>query len=265
MEGRWEQVGDGVFARRHDELDLTTGLVLGTERALVVDTRGDERQGAELAAAVRELTPLPLVVVVTHAHFDHCFGTAAFAGAPVFAQAGCAAEIVATASAQCAEWTSFYRERGDETTARALAATDPPLPDQPVCPHSGARHGLDLGERTVVLVHPGPGHTGHDLAAHVPDAGVLFAGDLLESGAPPSYGPDSHPDRWAAAVATLRGLDAPVVIPGHGDPMNAAAVTAQHGELDEVAALYRQVAAGDLTPGEADARSPHPGVPWPVH
>ena len=83
-DGRWIEVGDGVLARRHTELDLTTGLVLGAERALVVDTRGDDQQGAELAEAIRAVTALPLTVVITHAHFDHCFGTAAFLPCPVY-------------------------------------------------------------------------------------------------------------------------------------------------------------------------------------
>ena len=264
MDGRWVEVGDGVFARRHDELDLTTGLVLGSRRALVIDTRGDVRQGAELSAAVRGVTALPPLVAITHAHFDHCFGTGAFAGAPVFAQAGCGAELAATADAQRAEWTAYYRERGDEPTARALATTDPPLPDQPVCPHPGDRYELDLGERTVGLLHPGPGHTGHDLAVHVPDAGVLFAGDLLENGAAPSYGPDSFPGRWADAVAALLDLGAATLVPGHGGPMPAEQAVAQHGELAEVARLFRAVACGDMSGETAEHRSPHPGVGWPA-
>lgn len=263
MDGRWVEVGDGVFARRHDELDLTTGLVLGGDRALVIDTRGDRRQGAELAAAVREATALPLVVAITHAHFDHCFGTAAFEGAPVFAQAGCGAAIRATAEEQRARWTAYYREHGDHATAGALAATDPPLPGHPVCPQPDDRHDLGLGGRTVVLFHPGPGHTGHDLAVHVPDAGVLFAGDLLENGAPPSYGPDSFPDRWSAAVAALLGEGATTLVPGHGDPMSPDRAAAQHAESAEVARLFRAVSERELTPEEADRLSPHPGVGWP--
>ena len=111
-DGRWIEVGDGVLARRHTELDLTTGLVLGAEHALVVDTRGDARQGAELAEAVRAVTALPLTVVVTHAHFDHCFGTAAFLPCPVYAHPRCRAALVATAGAQRAEWATYYRDRG---------------------------------------------------------------------------------------------------------------------------------------------------------
>ncbi len=56
MDGTWIETGNRVLARRYAELDLTVGLVIGTERALVVDTRGDARQGAELAAAVRTMT-----------------------------------------------------------------------------------------------------------------------------------------------------------------------------------------------------------------
>lgn len=238
--GRWVDLADGVYARRHADLDLTTGLVLGTERALVIDTRGDDGQGAELAAAVRAVTPLPLLVVITHAHFDHCFGTSAFPGAPVHAQAGCAAALTVTAAAQRAEWVRHYRAAGDATTADALAATVPVAPDVGVCPRPGSVHTLDLGGRTVELVHPGPAHTGHDLVAHVPDAGVLFAGDLLENGAPPSFGPDAYPRDWAGAVALLLARGADTYVPGHGDPMTPHEAAAQHAELAGIARRWRR-------------------------
>jgi glyoxylase-like metal-dependent hydrolase (beta-lactamase superfamily II) len=252
---RWIEVADGVLARRHAELDLTTGLVLGGERALVIDTGGDRAQGAELAAAVRGVSALPVTVVLTHAHFDHCFGTAAFLPAPVLAHPGCRTALDRTAAAQREHWVAHYRREGDARTAEALAATEPVPPD-PV-PAS-----LDLGGREVVLVAPGPGHTDHDLAVQVPDARVLFAGDLLESGAPPDYA-DAHPLDWADAVAALLALDADTYVPGHGDAMTPAQARAQHAELAAVAALARAVAAGELAAGEAQARSPHPGVPWP--
>ncbi|MBP2366386.1 MBL fold metallo-hydrolase [Pseudonocardia parietis] len=239
MDGRWVELADGVLARRHTELDLTTGLVLGRDRALVIDTRGDDAQGAELAAAVRSVTALPVVVVITHAHFDHCFGTSAFPGSPVYAQAGCAAAIDVTAPAQRAQWSRHYRDHDDAATADALAATVPVLPGMPVCPHPGSSYPLDLGGRTVRFLHPGPAHTGHDLAVHVPDAGVSFAGDLLENGAPPSFGPDAHPRHWADAVARLLACDAAIYVPGHGDPMTPDEATAQQADLAEVARAAR--------------------------
>ncbi|MBW0112694.1 MBL fold metallo-hydrolase [Pseudonocardia sp. KRD-182] len=238
MSGRWVEVGDGVLARRYAELDLTVGLVVGAERALVVDTRGDVAQGAEWAAAVRAVTALPLVVAITHAHFDHCFGTAAFLPCPVHAHPACRAAILATAAAQREEWSAHYRERGDTATAAALAGTDPPLPDHPLpdhrlpdhrLPERGAPVVLDLGGRTAALRHPGRGHTDHDLVVHVDD--VVFAGDLVEQGAPPSVGPDSVAAEWPATLDALLALGPRVVVPGHGDPVGPAFVAVQRDEL----------------------------------
>ncbi len=257
MDGRWIEVGDGVLARRYAELDLTVGLVLGAERALVVDTRGDIRQGTELAAAVRAVSALPLAVAITHAHFDHSFGASAFAPAPVHALPRCRAVLAATAAAQRTRWTAHYRDRGDHATADALAATEPPLPD------ADAPALLDLGGRRAELVHLGRGHTDHDLVVAVPDAGVVFAGDLVEQGAPPDL-EDAVIPEWPATLDALLALRPRTVVPGHGDPVDATFVAGQRAELAEVAALHAAVARGELTASEADRRSPYRGVPWPV-
>ncbi|MGH3613954.1 MAG: MBL fold metallo-hydrolase [Pseudonocardia sp.] len=262
MAGRWIEVGDGVLARRHSELDLTTGLVLGAERALVIDTRGDARQGAELAVAVRAVTTAPLTVAITHAHFDHCFGTAAFLPCPVHAHPGCTAAIRATAGAQRAEWSSHYRDRDDHLTADAIVATDPPLPDHllpdhptPVC--------LDLGGRTVELRHLGRGHTDHDLVAAIPDAGVVFAGDLVEQGAPPDLG-DAVVADWPGTLTALLGLCPRIVVPGHGDPIDTPFVVLQRDLLAKVAALHAAVTADEIDTATAERDSPYPGVHWPT-
>jgi len=256
-DGRWIEVGDGVLARRYAELDLTVGLVLGATRALVVDTRGDARQGAELAAAVRAVTPLPLAVALTHAHFDHCFGTAAFTPAPVHALPRCREVLAATAAAQRARWSAHYRDHGDRATAAALAATDPPRPDR------DAPAVLDLGGRHVELRHPGRGHTDHDLVVAVPDAGVVFAGDLVEQGAPPDL-EDAVVAEWPATLDALLELRPRLVVPGHGEPVDPAFVAAQRAELADVAALHAAVARGELSAAEADRRSPYRGVAWPT-
>lgn len=253
-DGRWVEVGDGVLARRYAELDLTVGLVVGGERALVVDTRGDTRQGAELAAAVRAVTASPLVVAITHAHFDHCFGTAALAPVAVHAHPRCTAAIRATAAAQRAQWSAWYRERGDDATAAALAATDPVLPDR------AAPATVDLGGRTVALRHLGAGHTDHDVVVQAGD--VVFAGDLVEQGAPPDLG-DAVVAAWPGTLDALLALRPRAVVPGHGDPVDPAFVARQRAELAEVADLHAAVAAGRLDVGTARRRSPYPDVPWP--
>jgi glyoxylase-like metal-dependent hydrolase (beta-lactamase superfamily II) len=251
--GRWTEVADGVLVRRYQELDLSVGLVVGDESCLVVDTGGDAGQGAELAAAVREVTPLPWQVVLTHSHFDHSFGTEAFAPCAVWAHRRCHADLVATGEQQREIWARRYRERGEVEVGDRIAAVRPVLPDHLV----DDRAKLDLGARRVELRHFGPAHSDHDLVVHVPDAGVLFAGDLVEHGAPPQFG-DAFPQSWPAALDGVLALAAPIVLPGHGDPVNRDFVRAQRAELAAVAELCREVAAGTIGAEQAVARSPYP-------
>lgn len=109
----------------------------------------------------------------------------------------------------------------------------------------------------MVLRHFGPAHSDHDLVVHVPDAGASFAGDLVEHGAPPQFG-DAFPRGWPAALDGVLALDAPIVLPGHGDPVDRDFVREQRAELASVAELCRRVSAGTLTTEQAVARSPYP-------
>ena len=256
MEDRWIEVADRVLVRRHAELDLSVGLVVGDGGCLVVDTRGDERQGAELASQVRRITREPWTVVITHSHFDHGFGTRAFLECPVWAQEGCRAELAANGAAAKDTWARWYRERGDDGIADDIARTEIVLPDRLVTGEAE----LSVGGRIVTLSHFGPGHSGNDLVIHVPDAGVVFAGDLVENGAPPDY-EDAHPLRWPTALDGLLGLPGSAgatIVPGHGDPVDRGFVVAQRAEIAAVAGLCREVAAGRMSPGEAVRLSPYP-------
>ncbi|MFC7342245.1 MBL fold metallo-hydrolase [Saccharopolyspora griseoalba] len=248
----WVEIAEGVLVRRHEELDLSTGLVLGAESALVIDTRGDHRQGAELAGAIRSVTGLPWQVVLTHGHFDHCFGTSAFLPAPVWAHERCPAHLSATAHAQRERWVEHYRT-ADPETARALAESAPGEPDRLV----RAAVELDLGGRAARLLHPGPGHTDHDLVVEIPDAATAFVGDLVEQGGPPDF-EDAHPLRWPAAVDAVLALKARTIVPGHGDPVGPEFARGQRDELARLAELCAAHRAGRLTAPEAVRDSPFP-------
>ncbi|AHH94909.1 MBL fold metallo-hydrolase [Kutzneria albida] len=255
MSERWIEVADRVLVRRHKELDLSLGLVLGEDACLVVDTGGDVVHGTNWATEVRAVTALPWQVVITHAHFDHSFGTAAFLPCPVWAHEACRAELVAEGAQQRSHWAQVYREQGRPEVAARITGTDLVLPEQLVTD----RAELDLGGRTAVLVNLGVAHTSHDLVVHVPNADVLFAGDLVEHGAPPAF-EGSSPATWPAVLTRLLELvgSRTVVVPGHGEPVNAGFVTRQRGQIAAVAELATAVQAGDLPEQEAVHRSPFP-------
>jgi glyoxylase-like metal-dependent hydrolase (beta-lactamase superfamily II) len=241
-------VADGVLVRRYAELDLSVGLLIGSDHCLVVDTRSDPGQGAELHAAVREVTRQPCTVVLTHAHFDHCLGTAAFLPAPVWAHPRCRDDLARGGAAQHAEALSWYRA---QPVPREPQLVRPVVPDRVVAKHVE----LDLGDRQVLLTHPGRGHTDHDIAVWSPDTGVLFAGDLVEQGADPDF-TDAYPLDWPAAVTELLQLGPRIVVPGHGDPVDAEFATAQRDSLRALAELCRAVLAGEQDAASTLTASP---------
>ncbi|MGY1844345.1 MBL fold metallo-hydrolase [Modestobacter sp. SYSU DS0875] len=223
----WREVGDGVFVRRHADLDLNCGLVVGDGACLVIDTRCHLGEGRALAEAVRAVTPHPWTVVNTHDHYDHCFGNAAFRPAAVWGHRRCAEGLASTGEAQRASVVAGLREDGDPA-AELVAIAPIDVPDNLVDDVAV----LDVGGRPVTLRHLGRGHTDGDLVVAVAD--VLFAGDLVEEGGPPAM-EDAFPLEWAATLDALLGLVRGPVVPGHGAVVDAGFVVGQRDELARLA------------------------------
>jgi hypothetical protein len=140
----WQEIAPGVFVRRHVELELNCGLVVGEGRALVVDTRGTEARGEELLAAVREVTTLEPVVVNTHAHYDHCFGNAAFRDSQIYAHTRAADDLRATAEHQREQVVAhFHATERPHLAAQLLAMAKIIAFDEE------ARRGLERGMNTL--------------------------------------------------------------------------------------------------------------------
>ncbi|MBK7722404.1 MAG: MBL fold metallo-hydrolase [Austwickia sp.] len=222
----WTEIAHNVFLRRHDYLDVNVGLVVGEHQCLVVDTGWDERHGAEVAASVRGVTSLPWQVMLTHAHFDHAYGAAAFLPATVWGTPGCAYWLGHLGDQLQARVIGELRTAGELEVAERVAASRLVPPDRLV-PH---RESVDLGGRSINLLYGGAGHTDHDLVLAVPDAGVVFWGDLVEIGADPAY-EDGFPRDWGNTLSHLldtveAGLGR-ISVPGHGSVVGLDAVEEQ--------------------------------------
>ncbi|MFC5265721.1 MBL fold metallo-hydrolase [Kribbella qitaiheensis] len=235
----WAELGDRCWVRRYPEWDLNVGLVVGSEGALVIDTRATTAQAEELLAEIRKLTDAPVRWVVnTHAHFDHTFGNGVFADATSYAQENAAAALAERGPALQQHYRDNpapdpqYPEIAAEVIA-GLAATKIVAIDNTFA----VAKVIDLGDRRVELLHLGNAHTDGDLVVVVPDADVYFVGDLLEESAPPSYGDDSFPLEWPDTLDRLIGLLTATskVVPGHGAVVDAEFARDQAGDLGTVA------------------------------
>ncbi|MFI5086018.1 MAG: MBL fold metallo-hydrolase [Actinomycetales bacterium] len=214
-QAQWQDVGPGNYVLATPGALLNTGLVVGSDRALVVDTGCGPRQGQAILAAVRDVTALPLTVVNTHAHYDHWFGNAVFAadGATEFwAHENAVAEMAATGEQQRTLLDDGEPEmRSGRGELTGLVHPTAVVRDQPVL--------VDLGGRAATLFYLGRGHTDGDLL--VGTDSTLYSGDLVEQGSYPSF-EDSFPADWADSLRQLSALRHryEFLVPGHGRPVN---------------------------------------------
>lgn len=236
------QVADGVWAWLLPDGGYglsNAGLIAGDGGSLLVDTLYDLPLTAEMLSAMRAATDRhPLThAVFTHSNGDHTHGGSLLDDSvQIIAAEGTAHEMRTeippdlTTAFQVADLgpvlTPYLRPRfrGFDFAGARLRHPDR-LFDR--------RLVLDVGGREVHVLNLGPAHTEADAVVHVPDAGVLFAGDLLFTGCTPIVwkGPISN---WIAACDTMIGLDPAVVVPGHGPVTDVEGIRDVRGYLRHV-------------------------------
>ncbi len=247
----WTEVGDRVFVKRYAFYDQNIGVILGETGALVIDTRTSHRQAAETIADIRAITPLPVRHVVnTHGHYDHCFGNHAFRPAAIWGHDGCVRMILSTGEQQ-----RTYAATALPDLAPELAEVILDPPERTFVESASVE--IDPGGRSVELRYLGRGHTDNDIVVLVPDADVLFAGDLLENDATPFFG-DGFPIDWPGTSERLADLATGAVVPGHGSIGDHAFAVRQMTEFRAVAELARLVHRGVIGIDAAVLRTPYP-------
>jgi glyoxylase-like metal-dependent hydrolase (beta-lactamase superfamily II) len=231
----WREVADGILVQRHASFDLNVGLVVGDGHCLVIDTREHLIAGQELAAAVRQVTAAPWTVVNTHAHFDHFMGNAAFLPGEIWSLDRTREIIERYGDVQRRVMVHLARQHERADLASGLEATPLTPPNRTFPPPATV---LDIGGREVTLRHLGHGHTDNDVVIMVAGTDVVFAGDLVEEGAPPAF-EDAYPIAWSSTLETLLQLISGPVVPGHGAVVDEAFVREQRDLHDRVADAAR--------------------------
>jgi glyoxylase-like metal-dependent hydrolase (beta-lactamase superfamily II) len=215
------EIARDVYACLQEDRGLGTsnsGLV-NRGGGLVVDTFWDLPHTRGMIETYARVWKGPARRVVnTHHNGDHCWGNQLFPEAEIIGHRLCA--------------ESFGKERPEMMQAlRNAAGSDDPmlalmaarLADwdfsgitlRPPTTLVDERLELDLGGIAVHLVYVGPAHTAGDLLVHLPEAGVLFTGDVLFRLCTP-IGWEGTFERWIAALDRIDALGPKVIVPGHG-------------------------------------------------
>jgi len=233
----WQEIGDRVFTRRYRFYNQQIGVILGGRDVLIVDTRSTPAQAREIVADVRGLTRDPVSVIVdTHWHYDHSFGNSVFRPAAAWGHVRAAERLRIDGPAAIKRVAAEEPEIASDVLETVI---DPPENT------FESRATVELGDRLVELSYHGRAHTDGDIVVHVPDARVLFAGDLLEEGAPPYFG-DGFPMDWPATVEHLVALASGAVVPGHGAVGDRRFVEEQLAAFRRLTELARAVNEGSL-------------------
>lgn len=269
------KVADGVYAAIAKPGGLASGnagFVIGDAGVLIFDTFLTPVAMEELIAEIQSITKQPIKYAVnSHYHLDHTGGNQVLVarGIPIFAHDNvtiwqttknkrflplpdelqkrkndAAKQLSETPADQKEKRAQFERQIKRLDAMLSIKLTNPTKT------FSAGTVRLKLGKREVILATL-PGHTGGDVFAYVPDADVVFTGDLGWSHTLPNL-VDATVSDW---IPTLDNMLAhhpnSKFIPGHGNVASGADIKTFRDYLDELRARVRKSIADGLTLDQA--------------
>ena len=269
------KVADGVYAVITKPGGLPSGnagFVIGKDSVLVFDTLLAPVAIEELIVEIQSITKLPIKFAVnSHYHLDHTGGNQVLVarGVPIIAHDNVMiwqttknkrflpapedlAKRKADAAKQLADTPADQADKRAQLE-RAIRRLDALMTIKLTNPTKTFKSGtmtLDLGKRQVILATL-PGHTGGDVFAYVPDANIVFTGDLGWSKTLPNL-VDATVNDWIPTLdQILKQYPTAKYVPGHGNVAEASDIKDFRDYLDDLRARVKQGIANGLTVDQA--------------
>lgn len=223
------ELSPGVAAFISPRGGPSSGLIHTADGYVVVDTTSSPKHMQGCFDAVRVPPSDVCLVFVTHSHTDHTGGISFF-DCPVLA----------------------HRLTYQRVTKREKSKDIPNAPTE----WFEGNHSRGIGGVRFEFVHTG-GHTPGSSVVWLPEAGALFAGDMVYGGRYPILAPANIPD-LVKALRWLPDFGAEFIVPGHGHICGNEEVA---GQLEYIETTWRRteehIARGDsLAETLADADYP---------
>ncbi len=230
------ELGPGLHAFTA-EGDPNTGVIIGDDSVMIVDAQATPVMAQKVIERVRSVTDKPIkYVVLSHYHAVRVLGASAYDASEIIASQTCRAMIHERGQE---DWDSEYGR-----FPRLFQAADSiPGLTWPTMTFE-RRMTVYLGRRRVDLMHLGRAHTAGDIVAWVPDAGVMFSGDIVEYRSA-CYCGDAHFGDWPATLDAIAALRPRALSPGRGDALVGEEKVAEAVALtrDFLTSTYAPVAA----------------------
>jgi glyoxylase-like metal-dependent hydrolase (beta-lactamase superfamily II) len=207
-------------------------VIVGDDGCIVFDAQATPALAGKVIERVRTVTDKPIkYVVLSHYHAVRVLGASAFHAEAVVASSE-TRRLVAERGQQ--DWDSEFGRfprlfQGSESIP---GLTWPTLTFE-------GEMSIFLGKREVRLMQLGAGHTSGDIVAWVPDAEVMFSGDLIEYHSA-CYCGDAYLREWPATLNEILEFNPKAIAPGRGDALKGTATTREAIAMtrDFVSTLY---------------------------
>lgn len=203
----FDEIGRDLYAFTA-EGDPNSGIIVGDDGVMVVDAQATPVMALEVIERVRKITDKPIrYVLLSHYHAVRVLGASAYAGAEIVASDATRALIVERGQQdKDSEIGRFPRLFRAVESISGLTWPTITFPQQ---------MSVWLGKREARIMHIGRGHTAGDVIAWVPDANVVFSGDLVEYHSA-CYCGDAHLADWPKTLDRLAQFKANALVPGRG-------------------------------------------------
>ncbi len=229
------EIGDGLWAFTA-EGDPNSGVIIGDESVMVIEAQATPRLAEKVIAEIRKVTDKPIShLVLTHYHAVRVLGASAY-GAPEIIMSDAARGMVVERGQE--DWDSEFQRfprlfEGYESI---------PGLTWPTTTFSDSMT-VYLGNRRVDIMHLGRAHTAGDAVVWVPDAEVMFTGDIVEYHSA-CYCGDGHFADWGETLENIASFDPVSIAPGRGDALigRAKVAAALESTLDFIESTYRPAA-----------------------
>ena len=212
----FDRLSDRAYAYTA-EGDPNTGIVVGDDAVMVIDTQATPVMAQDVIRRIREVTDKPIrYVVLTHYHAVRVLGASGYEPEHIIASRDTYDLIVERGEADMkSEIERFPRLFRAVESVPGL--TWPTIVFE--------KHlTLWLGKLQVEIMQVGRGHTKGDTIVWLPQERVLFSGDLVEFDATPYTG-DAYLADWPATLDNIAALSPEKLVPGRGAAlMNPAQV-----------------------------------------
>jgi glyoxylase-like metal-dependent hydrolase (beta-lactamase superfamily II) len=227
----FSEIGTDLYAFTA-EGDPNSAVIVGDDGCIVFDAQATPALAGKVIERVRTVTDKPIkYVVLSHYHAVRVLGASAFDAEAVVASTE-TRRLVAERGQQ--DWDSEFGRfprlfQGSESIP---GLTWPTLTFE-------GEMSIFLGKREVRLMQLGAGHTSGDIVAWVPDAEVMFSGDLIEYHSA-CYCGDAYLREWPATLNEILEFNPKAIAPGRGDALKGTATTREAIAMtrDFVSTLY---------------------------